>query len=169
MFSQIVVTLDGSEYSERALPYVRELARLTGARVHILSVVRASDPPSVPPAGTPADDRRQRWQQYLAPHAETLRRDGVSEVAASIRGGDEPAAVITQFAREVGADLIVLSTEGLGKQSLGAEDPFGLGGVAASVLATASCPVFVVRINPPEPPRTLAEERWQDEGGANVG
>jgi len=168
MFQQIVVTLDGSEYSERALPYVQRLARLTGARVRVVSVALPSDPPSVPPAGTPSEDRRQRWLSYLQSHVDFLRGDGI-EVTADVRSGDEPAAVITQFAREVGADLIVLSTEGLGKQSLGAEDPFGLGSVAASVLATASCPVFVVRINRPEPPRTLAEERWQDEGGANVG
>jgi hypothetical protein len=54
-------------------------------------------------------------------------------------------------------------------QGLGADDRYGLGSVALQVLMTAHCPVFMTRINRPEPPRTLAEERWQGEGGANVG
>jgi hypothetical protein len=34
---------------------------------------------------------------------------------------------------------------------------------------TAPCPVFMVRINRPEPPRNADEERWQEEGGGHVG
>ena len=35
MYSNIVVPLDGSENSERALSHVAELAKATGGRVHL--------------------------------------------------------------------------------------------------------------------------------------
>jgi nucleotide-binding universal stress UspA family protein len=137
---------------------------LSGARLHLLSVVLPSDPPSVPPVAAPAEDHRQRWLAYLEQHAETLRREGADEVAVDVRSGDDPAATIAAFAEEVDSGLIVMSTQGNG-----AGDRYRLGSVAASVLDTAPCPVFMVRIQRPEPPRTRAEERWQGEGGANVG
>jgi nucleotide-binding universal stress UspA family protein len=107
--------------------------------------------------------RNARALAYLEEKAQALREAGVAQVAAHVRTG-QPAAVITEVARELHADLIIMSTQGLG-----ADGRYTVGSVALKVLMTAPCPIFMVRINKPEPPKNPEEERWQWEGGANVG
>jgi nucleotide-binding universal stress UspA family protein len=160
MFTQILTALDGSEFGERALAYTRDLAKTIGARVSLLSVVLAPD------SATPSEsqgDQGKRWLAYLDEQAAALREAGVADVETLVRFG-EPALMITEAARELRADLVVMSTQGLG-----ADGRYALGSVALTVLMTAPCPLLMVRINKPEPPRSPAEERWQGEGGANVG
>lgn len=163
MFTQILVPLDGSEYAERALVYARDLATNAGARVSLVSVLTAVKSPVGPAPDEPEEHRGRPWLTYLEERAEAVRGEGVAEVSTQVRFG-EPARMITELARELHADLIVMSTEGLG-----ADGRYALGSVALKVLMTAPCPVLMVRINRPESPRTPAEERWQTEGGANVG
>lgn len=164
MFERILTTLDGSEYSDRALPYTRGLATTTGASVHLLSIADTGESPFESTAVEPDESVGRPWLRYLEGAAEQLREDGVPEVSVNLRFG-EPARLITEAARDLRADVIIMSTQGLG----GDADRQALGSVAMKVLMTAPCPVFMVRIQRPEPPRTVAEERWQGEGGRNVG
>ena len=160
MFTRILTTLDGSEFSERELAFTRYLAKSTGASVTLLTVVEAAE------GAVPSESQEhqgRRWLEYLAEKAELLREDGPDDVDTQVKYG-EPAKLIAETARELRADLIVMSTEGVG-----AHGDYALGSVALSVLMTAPCPLFMVRIDRPEPPRTPAEERWQSEGGRNVG
>jgi nucleotide-binding universal stress UspA family protein len=163
MFNQILVPLDGSEYGERALAYAREVAQIAGARVSLLSVIVTATSPVMPEVLEPEGERGRRWLAYLDEQAQGLRDEGVESVTTYVRFG-EPARMITDLAREEQADLIVMSTEGLG-----ADGRYALGSIALKVLMTAPCPVFMVRINRPVPPTGVAEERWQAEGGRNVG
>ena len=160
MFTQILATLDGSEFSERSLVFARYLGQSTGARITLLCVVEAGD--EIAPSQT-QQDQGERSLDYLTEKAESLRADGLENVATQVKYG-APARLIAETARELRADLIVMSTQGLG-----ADGRYALGSVALNVLMTAPCPLFMVRINKPEPPRTPAEERWQGEGGRNVG
>ena len=163
MFTQILTTLDGSEYGERALGYARDLALPAGARIALLTVVPTGTSPLETADAEATRTRSARALAYLEERAQVLREAGVVEVAAEVRTG-QPAAVITEVARELHADLIVMSTQGLG-----ADGRYTVGSVALKVLMTAHCPIFMVRINKPEPPKDVEEERWQGEGGANVG
>ncbi len=163
MFKNILVPLDGSEYGDRAIGYARELASIAGATVHLISVVQGADSPPNADSVAPDDNLGKGWLAYLEERAAELREGGVADVDTAVRFGD-PARLIAETARSLQADLVIMSTSGRG-----ADGRFGLGGVAQKVLMTASCPVFMIRINPPEPPRTPAEERWQSEGGANTG
>jgi nucleotide-binding universal stress UspA family protein len=43
VYSQILVPLDGSENSERALPHAQELAQASGATLHLIQVVSRSE------------------------------------------------------------------------------------------------------------------------------
>jgi len=162
VLDQILVTLDGSKYGERSLRYARDLAQLAGSSVQIVSVVPSPDDADT---GGPAlaAARAARWGQYLEEKAAELREAGVANVEVHLLHG-EPASEITDLARDTGADVVVMSTHGLG-----ANGRHALGSVALKVLMTAPCPVFLVRIVELTPPVSLAEERWQDEGGANVG
>ena len=131
--------------------------------MNLLAVVPTVSSASAPAATELNENRGKAALAYLEENAKALRGAGVSDVTTLVRVGD-PARLITEVARELGADLIVMSTQGLG-----ADGRYALGSVALKVLMTAPCPVFLVRINKPEPPRSAAEERWQGEGGANVG
>lgn len=53
-------------------------------------------------------------------------------------------------------------------QGLGAATDYGLGSVAARVLASTPCPVLLVWVSRPTPPQDADEERRQAECGANV-
>ncbi len=163
MFAQILVTLDGSEDAERALNYVRALATIEHAQVVLLTIVPAARSAGALAEAAPDERRGAVALAYLEERANALHSTGVTDVTTQVRFG-EPARLIVEAARGLAADLIVMSTQGLG-----ADGSYSLGGVALKVLMSAPCPVFLVRINKPEPPRSGAEERWQAEGGANVG
>ena len=163
MFKHILVTLDGSAYSERVLSYVADLAALVEARVTLLTVVPDSTFPSEAKAAGGDAPSADVYRTYLDRHATMLRAAGVADVSTALRAG-VAARVIVQAARELAADLVAMSTQGVS-----ADSDEGLGGVASKVLMAAPCPVFMVRIVRPEPPRTPAEATWQAEGGANVG
>ncbi len=163
MFKQILTTLDGSEYSERALRYAGELATMAGAQIALLSVVQVASSTFETVDEDAARIRGAQALAYLEEKAQTLRDGGIPDVTTHVRFG-QPALAITELARELHADLIAMSTQGLG-----ADGHYTVGSVALKVLMSAPCPVLLVRINKPEPPKNVAEERWQSEGGANVG
>lgn len=140
MFRHILVTLDGSEYSERALGYARDLAQATGARISLISVILRPDSPHTPTVPKLDEDSRKRALAYLDGKAGTLRAAGVKDVATEVRFG-EPASLIADLATERQVDLIAMSTHGLG-----ASGRYALGSIALKVLMTAPCPVFMVRI-----------------------
>lgn len=140
MFKQILVPLDGSEYSERALGYATDLAKSTGAAMRLLAVVLRPEAPGEPHVERLDEQSRERADRYLEAHATQARANGVADVATEVRLG-EAAGAITDTAAERGADLVVMSTHGLG-----ASGRYALGSVAFKVLMSAPCPVFMVRI-----------------------
>jgi len=139
MFQAILVPLDGSDYSEQALSTGVDLSKLSGARLILLTVVLAYKDAHVPPVERLDAQARNRAAAYLAPFVERARAASV-EVKAEVAHG-EPAGEIIQAARQEGADLIVMSTHGMG-----ATGRHALGSVALKVLQGADCPVLMVRI-----------------------
>lgn len=163
MFTHILIPLDGSEYGERVLAYAADLAEAGAARVTLLTVVPSDGAPAFGQQSASGDAQLERCRAYLDEHASALRDAGVEHVDTEVRAG-VTTSVIPEAARQLEVDLIAMSTQGLSAQS-----DEGLGSVALKVLVAAPCPVFMVRIRRPEPPRGVAEERWQSEGGRNVG
>ena len=89
MFTQILVPLDGSEFAERALPYVEELARRFGSTVLLLRATTPAEtlvtPPGVAPTVAPVVDplplmaaERRAADTYLRTIADRLRSAGLS-------------------------------------------------------------------------------------------
>ncbi len=139
MFSSVLVPLDGSEYSERALAMALELARLSGAKVTVLTVVLAYKDAHVPTVALLEEHVRERAEAYLAPFLEQ-GADAGFELTGLVGHGD-PAEEILRAASEESVDLIVMSTHGIG-----ASGRHALGSVAMRVLQTAACPVMMIRI-----------------------
>jgi nucleotide-binding universal stress UspA family protein len=142
----ILVPLDETAGSRRALEVATRLAREQHAEVRLLTVVRPM-PGYVarPIPGLKLDalfaptwqEARQHAEEPLQRTATSLRRHGVHASAHAVIG--ETAHSIADDARETGADLIVMSTHAL----VGPLRTM-LGSMATSVLREASCPVLLV-------------------------
>lgn len=136
MFETIVWATDGSELADRALPLVKDLARVHGSKI---VVVHANELLAGRFGGAPyladEDDLRASFAKQVG----ELRGAGF-EVELKIKTGiDGVADLIAEAAEEVEADLIVVGTHGRGAVA-GAL----LGSVAKRLLHVAKSPVLVV-------------------------
>jgi len=140
MFKTIVVGTDGSETADRAVGRTAELARLTGARVHVVSAWAPA------PLRVGADAVAEASEWALGSDAQV---DGVLQrTVARLRGegleiedhapkGD-PADRIVEVARHEQADLIVLGSKGMqGRRRV-------LGSVPNKVSHHAPCDLLIV-------------------------
>jgi nucleotide-binding universal stress UspA family protein len=130
----IVVGYDGSQSAERALKRVPELAE-NGAKVYLVTAVhRLSGKGGM--AWDPVE--KEQHEADLKRAQSQLAEAGV-QVEVSEGLGD-PATVITQLSKEVGADLIVIGNE---HHSL--IQRLVLGDVSGGVTHLADCDVLVVK------------------------
>lgn len=136
-FRRMLITLDGSETSERALPVARELANATGAEVHLLRVVN----PVAEVAWTglgPAPDLGEITRQ-LAEAAQAY----LEQVARQGEKWDvmygRPLDAILQYAEEHQCDVIAMGTHGRGGITR-----LALGSTADAVMRAADRPVLIV-------------------------
>ena len=139
----ILVPLDGSEFAEHALPAALSLARSRGAALHLVRVY-------VPLAGV--------YGEHALPYDEALDRelmkraqdylDGVVARLAAVAGIQSSSALlegpvadtISRHAAAVGADLLVMTTQGRGPLAR-----FWLGSVSDQLVRQADIPVLLVR------------------------
>jgi nucleotide-binding universal stress UspA family protein len=138
----ILVPTDLSEGAEEALDYACELAKMFGAKLHLVNVI------GIPALGVPElgvaltssviDEIMHDNQIALDKLAERKRRGAdIGEVL--LRTGDA-RDVINHTAKELGCDLIVMGTHGRRGVSR-----VLLGSVTETVVRTAPCPVLTVR------------------------
>ncbi|MDT0630846.1 universal stress protein [Rubrivirga sp. S365] len=122
----VLVPVDFSDHSARALAVARSLADLYGAAIEVLHV---------------ADGLAHADAEGDPPSSEALRafaRDaGAGDVAAHLAEGD-PAAEIARHAEDAGA--VVMGTHGRGGLARAV-----FGSVAEATLRQVRCPVLVVR------------------------
>ena len=137
MSSKIVVGVDGSEGSNRALAEAGEVAKRDGASVVLCHVVeRIAAKGDMAPLH--ADEPEVK--AHISQQAADLREQGVDtdvRFEAVVLGG--PARSIADLADEVGADLIVVGTRG--HSALGGVI---LGSVTQKLLHLAGCPVLCI-------------------------
>lgn len=148
MHKHVLIPVDGSDHSFKALDVAADLARTYGSKLTILHVVPSNEVP----------EGLQRWaktEQFLDPPQaiyEQAIADRILEAAESrLKGKDirsiqrasergDAAKKILEVAKRKGADLIVLGTRGLSDfQGL------VLGSVAHKVTHAAPCMVVTVR------------------------
>jgi nucleotide-binding universal stress UspA family protein len=144
MLKSILVPLDGSGFSEQALPWAACLARATGS---LLELVRVHDP--VPPwtiasegavAATAFDPSiRDGEEQYLANCVVRLKEGGFSPVGYTLLDG-EVAEMIALHAEDNAFGLVVLATHGRGAVSR-----LWLGSVSDALVRRLTVPVLLIR------------------------
>lgn len=144
-FRRLVLPLDGSPVSERALPYAETLARLTGAPLHIVRVIDPLHPGS-PLASLLALDalalevwlegERVAAHAYLAQMQASLQDHQISATVECVEG----STVNTLLATIQPGDLLIMATHGRGGPAR-----WFLGSTAEAVIRRAAVPVFLVR------------------------
>ena len=145
MFTRIVVGTDGSETAGEAVSQAVDVAKLSGAR---LSIVSAYEPVSKrrvegEQLDAPADvqheiNPREDVNLVLEAAAASAKQEGVEVQTHPVEAN--PADAILEVAEETGADLIVVGNRGM----TGARR-FLLGSVPNNVSHHAPCSVMIVR------------------------
>ena len=155
MFKKILVPLDGSEHSLRALDVAIQIAKKFGAKItliHVYSVtVRpALMPEPIPlstfgiPVLTPAEvsslieATRKAGKKILVEGAEKVKAEGV-EVEIKLEEGHAVQEII-RVSKEGNYDLIVMGARGISKLR-----EILLGSVSDAVAHHATCPVLIVK------------------------
>ncbi|WP_418283177.1 universal stress protein [Halorubrum sp. DTA98] len=150
MFDTIVIATDGSDSVQRAVDVALDVAARFDASVHALYVIDAGEVESSP------DEVRTDLRNALDSQGE-VALDAIAraataidpelDVTTEIREG-RPAAEISEYAREVDADVVVTGTRGRH-----GENRFLIGSVAERVVRTCPVPVLTVRQLTGEDPR----------------
>jgi nucleotide-binding universal stress UspA family protein len=144
MYQQILVPTDGSEMSLRAVQTAASLARLTGARMEVLSVKEPfpysamSEMQPVPPQEF-FDAQERTAQERVTAALEAARAQGVKAEGATVEALHPWEAILDQ-AKAKGCDLVVMASHG--RRGLGA---LLLGSETQKVLTHSTLPVLVIR------------------------
>jgi nucleotide-binding universal stress UspA family protein len=139
MFNKILVPLDGSPLSERALPPALALAQQPDTEVILARVPTGEDAPIMADGHRP-DQARRDAQAYLDTLRLNNRQPGLN-LRTRLMNGDAASAIVdTAAAAAEGVDLIVMSTHGYSGVTR-----WLLGSVTEKVLRTAPCPVLAIR------------------------
>jgi nucleotide-binding universal stress UspA family protein len=137
MSSKIVVGVDGSEGSDRALEQAADIAKRDGASIVLCHVVeRIAAKGDMAPLHADEPEVKAAVEKQVA----DLRDQGIDADArfeSIVLGG--PARSIADLADESGADLIVVGTRGHSALA-----GVILGSVTQKLLHIASCPVLCV-------------------------
>ena len=146
----IVVPLDFSPESLRALEFAFPLARRFGARVHLVHIYEGAHQFSSV-ATSPALWSEAEAKCHLADEVELTFGQRPRREDCHIRTG-KPAPEIVATAAELQADMIVVATHGRsGFKHL------ALGSTTEKIIRHATCPVLVVREATRGPIKTAAE------------
>jgi nucleotide-binding universal stress UspA family protein len=143
-YQKIVVPLDGSKWSESAIPKATELARAHNAELILLHVYQSptrgyTDQLALAGQQQMADQTYEQIRDQLVSLRNRLRQEGL-RVREQIIRGHNPAQAICEFAEsEEGISMVVMSTHGRTGISR-----WLLGSVAQTVMKELRCPVTLV-------------------------
>lgn len=138
MFKSIVLAVDTSEHSRKAVETAASLATSVGAEVHVLHVRPLV---STGRGGLQDLDLTEEGHNVAEEVCHELQAKGIETTFSRIASyhGDA-GSVIVEAARERGADLIVVGTRGHSQIP-----SILLGSVTHKVVHLAECPVLIVR------------------------
>jgi nucleotide-binding universal stress UspA family protein len=116
---RVLVPVDGSEESTRAVEYAVAIADRYGAAVHAVYVVGEEVARGIETGAVEEDDVAEEARAYVEEVADVAASQGVELSSATAYGystrrkAQHPGSVILDCAEEVGADFIVVPREPL--------------------------------------------------------
>lgn len=142
------MALDGSKSADRALEFALDLTKKYSAEVTIISVYDAPSVTLLAPGIVFAPTSTTRYLQELRDFHERVLSEALKK-AKNFNSGlkitkkllqGRPADRIVETAREIGCDIIILGSRGLGGIK-----GFLLGSISSRVADHAPCPVLIVK------------------------
>jgi nucleotide-binding universal stress UspA family protein len=141
VYKQILAAVDGSKEAEFAFKKAVEIAKRNNATLNLIFVI---DSPtfSTAEAFDPAIERDavEYGEQLLGNYKSEAAAAGVQHVNPIIASGSPKIAISREYAKKVGADLIVCGATGLN-----AIQRFIVGSVTNYIVRNSPCDVLVVR------------------------
>lgn len=150
MYTNIVVGTDGSETAQEAVRHAKDLAKLSGATLHVVTAYRAPTATGIAAFGSDAmpiaavdvmEEAREELAKQVESMLERIATDLQKEdvAAKTYVSAEDPAEAIIATAEQENADLIVVGNRGMsGLQRL------VLGSVSNKVSHHAPCSVLIV-------------------------
>jgi len=142
MFEKVLLSVDASEDSDKAVQLTKELARIHGSQVlvvHGLDVIVNPSGRSSPPRVEHRESKVDA-QQLVDAAVSELRDAGVEVRGQVLPGQGRLGQKILKAAAEESADLIVL-----GSRAMSRLEEVVIGSVSHKIVHTAKCPVLLVR------------------------
>ncbi len=145
VYHKIVVPLDGSTWSERAIPQAAEIAREHDAElvlIHVYQSPVSEYTPQIALAGQQqmAEQTYEQMHEHLLALRNMLRHQGVRAREYLIRSNNPAQAICDFVESEEGVSMVVMTTHG--RTGL---TRWLFGSVAQSVIKKVRCPVTLVR------------------------
>ncbi|RJS83529.1 universal stress protein [Candidatus Bathyarchaeota archaeon] len=122
---KILVGIDGSEHSKRALIEAVNIARKFSGSVKVITVYKKG--------------MDEKAKEILEEAGQSLKKEKINHSLLSILGSN-PSRALVNIAKNENFDLIVVGSRGLGSAA-----SFLLGSVSKSVVSQAPCDVLVVK------------------------
>ncbi len=141
MFERILVAVDGSTNSDRAVEAAAEVARAHGSTLSICHAFHIPDHYKADLADELEDGLEEDAEKILSYAAGVAEKAEVAATTRLLKKG-HPAEAVVAYAVELGADLIVVGVRGRT-----ADQARAMGSVSAAVSEQASCSVLLVRRN----------------------
>lgn len=150
---RIVVSVDRSPGSEKALDYAIRLAKAYGAEMQIIHAIRHIELTKTIMSRSYSskasfstdelyEDLKREASRWIVEYERKPKSGGVASVTTKIlvQVGKSEVQMITEHAEEVKEDMIVMGSRGFG-----AFKRLVLGSIANGVVMHALCPMLVVR------------------------
>ncbi len=142
-FKRIQVTLDGSIYSERTLPYARLFAKAFHSELLLLSVPAVPEVKDYRAASEVVENIRKKAetniQKFLNAVAKSLRKDKIK--VRTLVKGSIPTRMILEVSEKEKMDMIMLTSRGRGSLDL-----LLMGSVAEEVVDNTNLPVLMIPV-----------------------
>jgi nucleotide-binding universal stress UspA family protein len=142
-FKRIQVSLDGSIYSERTLPYARLFAKAFKSELLLMSVPAVPEVKDYRAAAEVVENIRKKAEanikKFLTAIARSLRKDRIK--VRTLVKGYIPTRMILQVSEEEKVDMIMLTSRGRG-----ALDLLLMGSVAEQVVNSTTLPVLMMPV-----------------------
>ena len=138
MVKNILVPVDGSDGSDKAVAHAINMAEIYDAKLNFLYVANINQLAINAALSQAILEAVTKAGKTILDRAENMVPSGIEKESFSETGS--PAAVILEFEENLNADLIVMGSRGLGvvKGIL-------LGSVSQYVIERSKCPVLVIK------------------------
>ena len=138
MIKNILVPVDGSDGSDKAVAQAIGMAEIYGAKLNFLYVANINQLAINAALSQAILEAVTKAGKTILDRAENMVPSGIEKESFSETGS--PAAVILEFEDKLNADLIVMGSRGLGvvKGIL-------LGSVSQYIIERSKCPVLVIK------------------------